>query len=161
MIKLHTLKSTKTTNPKRRVGRGHGSGKGKTSGRGHKGYKARSGSTSRFRFEGGQNPIVARIPKLKGFKNINRKDFKILNVSDLIAYSREGKIAKKDLIERGFLKKSDKLKILGEGEIKEKVEIETDAVSKTAKEKIEKAGGKITILETKKSTKKETDKAKK
>ena len=155
MIKLHTLKSTKTTKPKRRVGRGHGSGKGKTSGRGHKGYKARSGSTARLRFEGGQNPLIARIPKLKGFRNINNIEYKILNISDLPTYLKENKVIKKDLIEKGFLSKNDKLKILGEGETKEKIEIEADAVSEIAREKIEKVGGKIIILGKEKQAVKE------
>jgi len=145
MIKLHSLKSIKTNKAKRRLGRGHGSSKGQTSGRGNKGQKSRSGSTARIRFEGGQNPLIARIPKLKGFKNINSIDYNILNVEDLVSYAIDGKVTKEDLVKKGILHKNNKLKILGDGEIKEKIEVEADAVSKSAQEKIEKAGGKIVI----------------
>jgi len=149
MINLHTLKSIKTAKPKRRLGRGLGSGKGRTSGRGHKGYKARAGSVARLRFEGGQMPFVLRMPKLKGFKNINRIEYKVLNVGDLAVLAKEGKITKKNLVEKGIIGKKDKLKILGDGEIKEALEVEGDAFSKSAKEKIEKAGGVVKIIEIK------------
>src|SRR3989344_6062489 len=94
---LSQLKSVKTTKPSRRLGRGSGSGKGKTSGRGHKGYKARTGSRSRLRYEGGQQPLISRIPKLKGFKVINPKSLKVINVGEIAAYSVDGAVTKKGL----------------------------------------------------------------
>ena len=145
MTNLHNLKSIKTSKLSKRVGRGSGSGKGKTSTRGHKGYKARSGSSARIKFEGGQNPLIARIPKLKGFKNLNTIVYKILNVKDLASLAEDGKITKKSLIEKNILKEKELLKILGDGEIQEAVEIEADAASGSAKEKIEKAGGRIIV----------------
>ena len=146
MTNLHNLKSIKTSKLSKRVGRGSGSGKGKTSTRGHKGYKARSGSSARIKFEGGQNPLIARIPKLKGFKNINTIVYKILNVDDLASLAEGGKITKESLIKKNILREKELLKILGDGEIQEAIEIEADAASKSAKEKIEKAGGNIKIL---------------
>ena len=142
---LHTLQRTKTTKPKRRLGRGAGSSKGKTSGRGHKGYKARSGSSALLGFEGGQMPLIARIPKLKGFHNINQKVYQALNVQELEKYAKSDTITKETLVERGFLKEGELLKILGTGEIKKAITVEADAASASAREKIEKAGGKITI----------------
>ena len=143
MTNLHNLKSIKTSKLSKRVGRGSGSGKGKTSTRGHKGYKARSGSSARIKFEGGQNPLIARIPKLKGFKNINTIVYKILNVDDLASLAEGGKITKDFLIKKNILREKELLKILGDGEIQEAIEIEADAASKSAKEKIEKAGAKV------------------
>ena len=145
MTNLYNLKSIKTSKLSKRVGRGSGSGKGKTSARGHKGYKARSGSSARIKFEGGQNPLIARIPKLKGFKNLNTIVYKILNVKDLASLAEDGKITKKSLIEKDVLKEKELLKILGDGEIQKAIEIEADAASGSAKEKVEKAGGRIIV----------------
>ena len=152
-MKLNNLE--KTNFSKIRVGRGIGSGKGKTSGRGVKGQKSRSGVAIKS-FEGGQMPLYRRLPK-RGFKSLNKKDTAIINLSDLqnfiktkkikvseelnIKYLKEKKLIKKDL---------NFLKILGNGEIKEKLKISTDFVSKSAKSKIEKAGGSINILQKKK-----------
>ena len=150
MSNLFNLKSSKNKKPSRRLGRGAGSGKGKTSGRGHKGYKARTGSTSRLGYEGGQMPLLSRIPKLRGFKVHDPDKYNVLNVSELEALSEKGAIKKKNLKEKGVLKRGYKLKILGDGELKSALTVEADKFSGSAKEKIEKAGGKIIISGDKK-----------
>tara|TARA_B100001741_G_C16477890_1_gene563378 strand:+ start:397 stop:858 length:462 start_codon:yes stop_codon:yes gene_type:complete len=147
-MKLNTL--TKTNYKKMRVGRGIGSGKGKTSGRGVKGQKSRSGVAIKS-FEGGQMPLFRRLPK-RGFKRIHKKNIAILNLSDLNLFLKNKKIKLQDeinvknLLEKNLIrKKYDKLKILGKGEINEKLKISTDFISKSARSKIEKAGGSINI----------------
>ncbi|MDC3232751.1 50S ribosomal protein L15 [Pelagibacteraceae bacterium] len=141
----------KTNKKKIRVGRGIGSGKGKTSTRGHKGQKSRSGVSIKS-FEGGQMPLYRRLPK-RGFKSLNKKNIAILNLSkiqnmhdsnkELLKNSLNLKLLKeKKLISKKYLK----LKILGTGELKEKIEITAHYASKQALEKIEKAGGKINII---------------
>ncbi len=151
-MKLNTL--IKTNYPKLRVGRGIGSGKGKTSGRGVKGQKSRSGVAIKS-FEGGQMPLYRRLPK-RGFKTIQKKNIAIINVSDIDLLIKNKKIKPSDEINIKNLsenkligKKFSKLKILGNGEIKEKIKIKADFISKSAKEKIEKIGGSITILKKK------------
>ena len=145
---LHLLKSTKTSKPAKRLGRGPGSGKGKTSGRGHKGYLARSGSSKRLGFEGGQMQLMWRIPKLKGFKRpkINVDKIFEINLKNIEKYITDGKLTKVQLLEKKIIGKYDKVKILGDGEISAKVEVEVDGVTKSAREKIEKAGGNIIII---------------
>ena len=147
-MKLNTL--IKINYPKLRVGRGIGSGKGKTSGRGVKGQKSRSGVAIKS-FEGGQMPLYRRLPK-RGFKKIGKKKIAILNLSDLTLFLKNKKINVKDEISIKNLsgkkligKKYSKLKILGKGDIKEKLKITTDFISKSARSKIEKAGGSINI----------------
>ena len=147
-MKLNTL--TKTNYKKTRVGRGIGSGKRKTSGRGVKGQKSRSGVAIKS-FEGGQMPLFRRLPK-RGFKRIHKKNIAILNLSDLNLFLKNKKIKLQDeinvknLLEKNLIrKKYDKLKILGKGEINEKLKISTDFISKSARSKIEKAGGSINI----------------
>ena len=147
-MKLNTL--IKINYPKLRVGRGIGSGKGKTSGRGVKGQKSRSGVAIKS-FEGGQMPLYRRLPK-RGFKKIGKKKIAILNLSDLTLFLKNKKINTKDeisiknLSEKKLIgKKYSKLKILGKGDIKEKLKITTDFISKSARSKIEKAGGSINI----------------
>tara|TARA_Y100000590_G_scaffold264062_1_gene296631 strand:- start:1417 stop:1875 length:459 start_codon:yes stop_codon:yes gene_type:complete len=147
-MKLNTLIKTNTS--KMRVGRGIGSGKGKTSGRGVKGQKSRSGVAIKS-FEGGQMPLFRRLPK-RGFKKIHKKNIAILNLSDLTLFLKNKKIKLQDeiniksLLEKKLIrKKYDKLKILGKGDIKEKLNITTDFISKSARSKIEKAGGSINI----------------
>ena len=141
----------KTNKKKIRVGRGIGSGKGKTSTRGHKGQKSRSGVSIKS-FEGGQMPLYRRLPK-RGFKSLNKKNIAILNLSkiqnmhdsnkELLKNSLDLKLLKeKKLISKKYLK----LKILGTGELKDKIEITAHYASKQALEKIEKAGGKINII---------------
>ena len=153
-MKLNTL--VKTNFSKIRVGRGIGSGKGKTSGRGVKGQKSRSGVAIKS-FEGGQMPLYRRLPK-RGFKPITRKNIAIINISDIESFIKNKKIKAQDEINIQILtekklinKKYNKLKILGNGEIKDKLKIKTDFISKSAKSKIEKAGGVITLLKEKSS----------
>ena len=153
-MKLNTL--VKTNFSKMRVGRGIGSGKGKTSGRGVKGQKSRSGVAIKS-FEGGQMPLYRRLPK-RGFKPIKRKKIAIINISDIESFIKNKKIKAQDEINIQILtekklinKKYNKLKILGNGEIKDKLKIKTDFISESAKSKIEKAGGVITLLKEKSS----------
>jgi large subunit ribosomal protein L15 len=149
MSNLSNLKSIKSIKPGRRLGRGGGSSKGKTSGRGHKGYKARTGSNSRLRYEGGQNPIVSRIPKLKGFKVQNEVKYKIINVSEIEMLAEKGILNRKILVAKGQVKRGYKIKVLGDGEIKTAIKVEVNSFSGIAKEKIEKAGGQALIAEKK------------
>ena len=153
-MKLNTL--VKTNFSKIRVGRGIGSGKGKTSGRGVKGQKSRSGVAIKS-FEGGQMPLYRRLPK-RGFKPITKKNIAIINISDIESFIKNKKIKAQDEINIQILtekklinKKYNKLKILGNGEIKDKLKIKTDFISESAKSKIEKAGGVITLLKEKSS----------
>ena len=141
----------KNNKKKIRVGRGIGSGKGKTSARGHKGQKSRSGVAIKS-FEGGQMPLYRRLPK-RGFKSLNKDIIAILNVSkiqsiiDKLKSELKGNLDLRSLKEKNFVnKKYNKLKILGSGEIKTKIDISANYVSKQALVKIEKAGGKITII---------------
>ena len=140
----------KVKGKKIRPGRGIGSGKGKTSGRGHKGQKARSGVAIKS-FEGGQMPLYRRLPK-RGFNSIKKNNIAILNLQQLQKYISKGKLNSKSLINLSELKKNkilkgkiDKIKLLGNGDIKEKINIEVDFISKSAKEKIEKNGSSIKL----------------
>ena len=150
-MQLNTLTS-KNSKPKKRLGRGIGSGKGKTSGRGHKGQKSRSGVAIK-NFEGGQMPLYRRLPK-RGFKSIhNKKDLAIISLSriqEIIEKKSDNlnnKISLEILQKLNLInKKYKKLKLLGNGEIKAKLEIEINSISKSAKDKIEKVGGKITLI---------------
>lgn len=136
---------------RKRVGRGQGSGHGGTSTRGHKGQHSRSGAKFRAWFEGGQMPLQRRVPKF-GFKNINRVEYVTINLDDLQSLIDKGKISetkidKEYLLKNSFIKGKNKpLKILGNGELKSKLEITADAFSKTAIEKIEKGGGKAVTV---------------
>jgi len=150
-MKLNNL--VKTNKKKIRPGRGIGSGKGKTSGRGHKGQKARSGVAIKS-FEGGQMPLFRRIPK-RGFKSIKKNNTAILNLSRIQKYFDQKKILIENNLDLKFLqdkriisKKYDKLKILGTGEIKNKIKLSVNFVSKQAKDKIEKIGGNITVIKS-------------
>ena len=141
----------KTNQKKIRVGRGIGSGRGKTSSRGHKGQKSRSGVAIKS-FEGGQMPLYRRLPK-RGFKSIKKDNVAALNLSKIQAIYEKNKSEIKESLDLNLLiakkiinKKYSKLKILGSGELKTKIEIKAHYVSKQAKEKIEKAGGKINII---------------
>ena len=140
----------KVKRKKIRPGRGIGSGKGKTSGRGHKGQKARSGVAIKS-FEGGQMPLYRRLPK-RGFNPIKKNNIAILNLQQLQKYISKGKLNSKSLINLSELKKNkilkgkiDKIKLLGNGDIKDKINIEVDFISKSAKEKIEKNGSSIKL----------------
>lgn len=132
---------------RKRIGRGQGSGYGGTSGRGHKGQRSRSGSRRRPWFEGGQMPLQRRVPK-RGFTNIFKKTFEIVNLKDLDAKLKTAKdITPKELFQMGLIRREDaSVKILGTGEIKKAVNISAHAFSGSAKAKIEKAGGKVTEL---------------
>jgi len=128
---------------KKRVGRGLGSGHGKTATRGHKGYKARSGGGIKLGFEGGQMPLQRRLPK-RGFNNIFKKVFAIVNLQDLERFAADTRVDKQALIAAGLVSKNDELvKVLGNGEVKCALTIAVDKVSASARQKIEAAGGKI------------------
>ena len=144
---LSTLKPNKgSTKKTKRRGRGEGSGLGVTAGRGHKGYGSRAGSKKRAWFEGGQMPIQRRLPKF-GFTNINKIKFQVVNVSTLDEVTIKGKITPEVLVDLKIIRKKRlPVKILGRGEINKKVDVTVNAISKTAQEKIEKAGGTVTIL---------------
>ena len=140
----------KVKNKKIRPGRGIGSGKGKTSGRGHKGQKARSGVAIKS-FEGGQMPLYRRLPK-RGFNPIKKNNIAILNLQQLQKYISKGKLNSRNFINLSELKKNkilknkiDKIKLLGNGDIKDQINIEVDFISKSAKEKIEKNGSTIKL----------------
>ena len=133
---------------KRRIGRGPGSGKGGTSTRGHKGAKSRSGYKKKVGFEGGQMPLQRRVPKF-GFKNINRVEYKAINISiieQLAANNDLDKVTVADLINAGFVRKNQLVKILGVGTLSKKVDVEANAFSKKAEEIITAAGGTINKL---------------
>ena len=145
-MKLHELKPAigSTTAPKR-LGRGVGSGLGKTSGKGHKGAKARSGGGKRPGFEGGQMPLTRRLPK-RGFTNIYRKEYAAVNVSALECFENGATVNAEALIDAGLIKKTlDGVKILGGGELTKKLTVSVDKVTDSAKEKIEAAGGKVEV----------------
>jgi len=141
-MELGKLKPKKgSRHAKKRVGRGPGSGHGKTSGRGEKGQKSRSGYKSKLGFEGGQMPLHRRLPK-RGFTNIFKEEFVIMNLSDLERFEAGTTVDSNTAREMGIIKGSKKrLKVLGNGELTKKLTVHADAFSKTAKEKIEAAGG--------------------
>ncbi|WP_028909513.1 50S ribosomal protein L15 [Prevotella sp. AGR2160] len=148
-MKLNNLKPAEgATHSRRRIGRGPGSGLGGTSTRGHKGAKARSGYKRKIGFEGGQMPLQRRVPKF-GFQNINHKEYFAVNLSTLqsLAESKNlEKITIADLVAAGLTNGKKLVKILGNGELKAKVEVEANAFSKTAEEAIVAAGGKATKI---------------
>jgi len=151
-MELSNLKpqSGSVTSKKKRLGRGQGSGKGGTATRGHKGAKSRSGYSKKLGFEGGQMPLQRRIPKF-GFKNINRVEYKPVNLSKLQELIDSKKVKKglinaESLISNGLVKKNDLVKILGNGDIKDAVKVEAHKFSKSAQEKIEKSGGEIKLI---------------
>lgn len=148
-MKLHTLKpATGATHHEHRIGRGPGSGRGGTSTRGHKGAKSRSGYHKKIGFEGGQMPLQRRLPKF-GFKNINRVEYKAINISVLQALAEKKnleKIGREELIAAGFISAHQLVKILGNGELKAKLNVEANAFSKSAEAAITAAGGTATKL---------------
>jgi len=146
-VKLDSLKPSKgSVKNKKRIGRGHGSGLGKTSGRGHKGAGQRSGNKRRAWFEGGQMPLARRLPR-RGFTNIFKEEIQIVNISDLIRIEKNSEIDPVVLQENGLIRSSLKpVKILGEGDIDKKLNVTASSFSESAKNKIEKAGGTATIL---------------
>ena len=148
-MKLHTLKPANgSTQTRKRIGRGPSSGLGGTSTRGHKGAKSRSGYSKKIGFEGGQMPLQRRLPKF-GFKNINRVEYKPINLSTLqtLAEAKQlEKIGVEELVAAGFINRKTLVKILANGELKAKLNVEAHAFSKTAVAAIEAAGGTATQL---------------
>ena len=149
-MKLHNLQPAEgSTHSRRRIGRGPGSGLGGTSTRGHKGAKARSGYKKKIGFEGGQMPLQRRVPK-SGFKNINRVEYKAINLGVLqtLAESKNlSVITVQSLIDAGFISSKQLVKILGNGSLTTKVDVEAHAFSKSAEEAIKALGGTVTKLQ--------------
>jgi large subunit ribosomal protein L15 len=147
-MKLHTLKpATGSTKTNKRLGRGQGSG-GSTAGRGHKGAQSRSGYHKKFGFEGGQMPLQRRIPKF-GFKNNNKVYFKSVNLDtleELASKIKASDISVQVLVDNGIVGKKDRVKVLGRGELKSKVNVSAHAFSETATTAIQNAGGTVTTI---------------
>ena len=148
-MQLHNLKpAAGSTKTRKRIGRGPGSGMGGTSTRGHKGAKQRSGYSKKIGFEGGQMPLQRRVPKA-GFKNINHKEYFAVNLSTLQKLAEKhgyAKIGVAELVEAGLTNGKELVKVLGNGELKAKVDVEANAFSKTAEEAIKAVGGNATII---------------
>tara|TARA_B100000900_G_scaffold31991_1_gene24236 strand:+ start:10734 stop:11192 length:459 start_codon:yes stop_codon:yes gene_type:complete len=152
-MELHNLKPAKgAVKNAKRIGRGEGSKRGGTSTRGHKGAKSRSGYSKKIGFEGGQQPLQRRVPKF-GFTNPNRVEYNTVNLDVLQSLYDAKKIKNKvviaDLVKNGLVQKKDLVKVLGRGELKSKLEITANAFSSTAKDIIEKLGGKAIIINKK------------
>lgn len=146
-MKLHTLKPAEGSRQKRnRVGRGQGTGNGKTSGRGQKGQKARSGGGVRLGFEGGQQPLFRRLPK-RGFNNINRKEYAVVNLETLNRFEDGTTVTPALLVEAGVVKKElSGVKILGNGQLERKLTVQAAKFSKGAAKAITAAGGSIEVI---------------
>ena len=146
-MKLHELKPAEgSRRSRKRRGRGPGSGLGKTSGRGEKGAKSRSGYSAKRGFEGGQMPLHRRLPK-RGFTNIFRRAFRVLNVDRLNAFEAGSEVTPEMLLESGLISKGkDKVKILGNGDLTVSLTVRAHKFTKTAVSKIEAAGGKVELL---------------
>lgn len=146
-MKLHELSPAPgSVKESKRIGRGHGSGNGKTAGKGHKGQKARSGRGMQIGFEGGQMPLQRRVPK-RGFNNIFATKYAIVNVSDFEVFEADAVIDAKALQDKGLVKKIyDGVKVLGNGTLSKAVTVKASAFSESAKSKIEAAGGKAEVI---------------
>ena len=146
VLKVHHLRPVPGAHtPKTRVGRGEGSNKGKTAGRGTKGTKARN--TVRLGFEGGQMPLHMRTPKLRGFKNPFRVEYQVVNLEKLAElYPQGGEVTVSDLVAKGAVRKNEKVKVLGNGDIAVKLTVAVDKVSGSAEQKIVAAGGTVTAI---------------
>ncbi|MCJ8009706.1 50S ribosomal protein L15 [Lederbergia wuyishanensis] len=146
-MKLHELKPAEGSRKERnRVGRGIGSGNGKTAGKGHKGQNARSGGGVRLGFEGGQTPLFQRLPK-RGFTNINRKEYAIVNLDELNRFEDGTEVTPELLIETGVVRNEKSgVKILAKGNIEKKLTVKANKFSSAAKEAIEAAGGKTEVI---------------
>ena len=144
---LNTLQPTPgSRRPRKRLGRGPGSGTGKTAGKGTKGQNARSGGGVRPGFEGGQLPLFQRLPK-RGFKNVNRKDYAIINLDDLNAFSAGDVVSPETLLGRNVIKKVlSGVKILGNGQLEKALTVKANKFSKSAEEAIIKAGGTVEVM---------------
>ncbi|MBU1087251.1 MAG: 50S ribosomal protein L15 [Candidatus Omnitrophica bacterium] len=147
MLKLNNLKSPKSAHKKKKiVGRGSGSGAGKTSGRGHKGQMSRSGKTIRPGFEGGQMPLIRRIPK-RGFTSKFKTEYQIINLQTLNKCENNSTVSSKELLVLGVIHKLHvPVKILGKGKLTKKINIKAEKFSKTAQKAIEALGGKIEVI---------------
>lgn len=145
-MKIHELSPADgSVHRKKRVGRGPGSGTGKTAGRGHKGQRSRSGYSQRVGFEGGQMPLTRRLPK-RGFTNIFRTEYSVVNVGHLAGLA--GEVTPEVLLERGLVRRGNPVKILGDGELKKALKVKAHRFSRAAREKIEAAGGSCEELGT-------------
>ncbi|MBR0385729.1 MAG: 50S ribosomal protein L15 [Erysipelotrichaceae bacterium] len=146
-MKLHELQYTEGARKDGfRLGRGQGSGNGKTAGKGNKGQKARSGGLGKLGFEGGQTPLARRLPK-RGFTNINRKEYAIINLTQLNRFEDGAEVNPAILKDMGIVKQGlDGIKVLGEGELEKKLTVKAHKFSKTAVAMIEKAGGKAEVI---------------
>jgi large subunit ribosomal protein L15 len=146
MMQINDLGPLKNSRgKKKRVGRGPGSGHGKTSCRGHKGQKSRSGGTTPPGFEGGQMPLQRRLPK-RGFTNIHKKEYAVINIRDLKRFGSNSNVDSNTLKDAGIVKKSrERIKLLGVGEISHSITVKVHKASKTAIRKIETAGGKVEV----------------
>lgn len=135
------------THKRKRVGRGIGSGMGKTSTKGHKGQKARSGATPRLGFEGGQTPLHRRLPQRAGFRNVNRKEYSVVNLDDLERFDAGTEVNPDILISSGVIKNlKDGVKILGNGELTKALSVRAHKFSKSAQEKLIAAGGTAEVI---------------
>lgn len=145
-MRLHELKPRPGAKKNRkRLGRGSGSGRGTTAGRGHKGQKSRSGGGVRLGFEGGQTPLYRRLPK-RGFKNIFADSYSTVNVEDLNRFTSGTEITPELLLQEGMVARQSRVKILGDGELKNSLTVRAHRFSKAAVEKIEAAGGQVEVL---------------
>ncbi|GAB4168813.1 MAG: 50S ribosomal protein L15 [Roseiflexaceae bacterium] len=143
-MKLHDLKPAPGSNKKsKRIGRGYGSGKGKTGGKGMMGQKARSGPNPSPTFEGGQIPLVRKLPYLRGFSNRWRVEYQVINVGQLSEWPAEQPVTIEALIETGVVDAKSPIKILGDGELSTALTVHGHKFSKSAREQIEKAGGQV------------------
>ena len=146
-MKLHELQpATGSRKERNRVGRGQGSGNGKTAGRGSKGQKARSGGGVRLGFEGGQTPLFRRLPK-RGFQNINRKEYAVVNLETLNRFEDGQEVTAAVLVEAGIVKnEKDGIKVLANGKLERKLTVKANKFSQAAKEAIKAAGGTVEVI---------------
>ena len=146
-MKLHELTYTEgSRKDRKRIGRGHGSGQGKTAGKGHKGQNARSGGGVRIGFEGGHTPLFRRVPK-RGFTNINAKEYAIVNLDQLNAFEDGAEVTPVVLVESGIVKaEKSGIKILGNGELTKKLTVKAAKFSKSAEEAITAKGGSVEVI---------------
>lgn len=146
-MRLNEIKSPESNKRRKKVGRGDGSGHGTTSGRGTKGQLSRSGGKTRIGFEGGQMPLQRRLPHLRGFKNNRKIVFNVINISMLEGFKEGSTVDYDVLMKKGLImKKGNPVKVLGNGDLKKKLTVKADGFSKSAREKIEKAGGKAEVI---------------
>jgi len=161
MNSLHNLKPSKDQQrKKKRIGRGNGAGTGTYSSRGMNGQSARAGGKRRPGFEGGQTPLYRKLPKLKGFNNYNRVEYRAVNLSTLNElFEDKAKVTVKDLVATGIVRKGELVKVLGQGKLEKALEVTVHKASESAKKAIEKAGGKCTCLLDNASAKKDAAKS--